>query len=293
MPRRLAPARHHAAHSVTALFGRRLLRLPGRTCASAGRPALQVGRLAAWPAGQAHGSAPWRGLPAPRAGSAAACSDPWHYWWQAHYVDCLVDAGRRELADGATPAARFNGPDHASAGQPGLPAGHAASGCATPLRSSTTTTTTWPGWPWPPTGWTGSPRRHRQPGRRRNARVRRSLTLQFDAACTDDLGGGVFWSKKRDFKNTPATAPVALYYARTGQPAKAQALMDWLDATLFDAGPGPVPGRRPPGPAGEVLVERDRLHLQPGPGPGRPAGNGRGRKPGQGGRRWWTRWTGC
>jgi predicted alpha-1,6-mannanase (GH76 family) len=74
----------------------------------------------------------------------------------------------------------------------------------------------------------------RKPGRRRNARVRETLVLQFDAASTDDLGGGVFWSKKRDFKNTPATAPVALFYARTGQRAKAQLLLDWLDRTLFD-----------------------------------------------------------
>src|SRR6476661_2071413 len=75
-------------------------------------------------------------------------------------------------------------------------------------------------------------------GRERNAEVLQSLTLQFDSASTDDLGGGTFWSTKRDFKNTPATAPVALYYARTGNPAKAQALLDWLDAKLFDAGRG-------------------------------------------------------
>ena len=73
-----------------------------------------------------------------------------------------------------------------------------------------------------------------KPGGRRTARVLHRLTLQFDSASTDDLGGGTFWSKKRDFKNTPATAPVALHYARTGSTAKAQALLDWLDARLFD-----------------------------------------------------------
>ncbi len=78
----------------------------------------------------------------------------------------------------------------------------------------------------------------RMPGRRRNARVRQSLTLQFDSASTDDLGGGTFWSKKRNFKNTPATAPVALYYARTGNSAKSQMLVDWLHAKLFDPAQG-------------------------------------------------------
>ena len=49
--------------------------------------------------------------------SSRSLLQPWHYWWQAHYVDCLVDAGRRELGNGATPAARFNGPDRPSAGK--------------------------------------------------------------------------------------------------------------------------------------------------------------------------------
>ncbi len=31
--------------------------------------------------------------------------------------------------------------------------------------------------------------------------------LQFEAACTDDLNGGAFWSKKRDFKNTRPRRP--------------------------------------------------------------------------------------
>ena len=75
-------------------------------------------------------------------------------------------------------------------------------------------------------------------GRERNAKVLQSLTLQFDSASTDDLGGGTFWSTKRDFKNTPATAPVALYYARTGNRTKAQALLDWLDARLYEPGQG-------------------------------------------------------
>ena len=92
-------------------------------------------------------------------------------------------------------------------------------------------------------------------GRRRNAKVLKSLTLQFDSASTDDLGGGTFWSKKRDFKNTPATAPVALYYARTGQAAKAQALLDWLDAKLFDPEQGMYQDGLRIAPGGEVVLE--------------------------------------
>jgi predicted alpha-1,6-mannanase (GH76 family) len=83
--------------------------------------------------------------------------------------------------------------------------------------------------------------------------------LQFDSASTDDLGGGTFWSKKRDFKNTPATAPVALYYARSGYPAKAQALLDWLDARLYDRERGLYQDGLRISATGEVVLE-DRIY---------------------------------
>ncbi|HEY1158135.1 MAG TPA: glycoside hydrolase family 76 protein, partial [Arthrobacter sp.] len=158
-------------------------------------------------------------------------------WWQAHYVDCLVDTGRRELGLGATPAARFDGPDRPSAG-------HLASRLVTGIRlrnALTFVNNYYDDMAWLALATLRLDRlaeETRRPGRGRNAAVRASLALQFDAACTDDLGVGTFWSKKRDFKNTPATAPVALYYARTGNTAKAQALLDWLDARLFDRSRG-------------------------------------------------------
>ena len=56
-----------AERSVTALFGGRLLGLPGTHLARVEHPAR--GRA------DAH----------------------WNYWWQAHYLDCVVDAGLRAL----------------------------------------------------------------------------------------------------------------------------------------------------------------------------------------------------
>ena len=198
-----------AARSVTAIFGQRLFFLPGTHIAAIQRPSTRVENL----------------------------FRPWHYWWQAHYVDCLVDTGRRELGDGATPAARFDGPDRPSAGR-------LASRLVTGIRFRNLLTFVnnyYDDMAWLALSTLRLEKlaeETRRPGRRRNARIRRTLTLQFDSASTDDLGGGTFWSKKRDFKNTPATAPVALYYARTGNPAKAQALLDWLDARLFDDNQG-------------------------------------------------------
>jgi predicted alpha-1,6-mannanase (GH76 family) len=195
-----------AARSVTRMFGQRLFFLPGTHIAAVTRPS----------------------------GGLKNMARPWHYWWQAHYVDCLVDTGRRELGvEGHTPA-RFDGDNLPSAGKL---ASRLVTGIR--LRNLLTVVNSY----YDDMAWLAlatlrlealAEDTRKTSGRRRNAKVLKSLTLQFDSASTDDLGGGTFWSKKRDFKNTPATAPVALYYARTGQSAKAQALLDWLDARLYD-----------------------------------------------------------
>ncbi|UKA63256.1 glycoside hydrolase family 76 protein [Arthrobacter sp. FW306-04-A] len=188
-----------AARSVTRHFGRRLLFLPGTHLAASIRP------------------------------SSRFPGQPWNYWWQAHYVDCLVDAGLRELTSGA----RFDGGDRPSAGR-------LASRLVSTIRLRNFLR--YVNGYYDDMAWLALAtlrldalaEKGRQPGRRRNARLQRSLSPQLESASTDDLGGGTFWSTKRDFKNTPATAPVALHFARTGKPQRAQSLLDWLDATLFE-----------------------------------------------------------
>ncbi|MBT2520825.1 glycoside hydrolase family 76 protein [Arthrobacter sp. ISL-28] len=215
-----------AARSVTHLFGQRLLFLPGTHIAATTRPSGQFKILVG----------------------------PWHYWWQAHYVDCLVDTGRRELGTADRPPARFDGDNNPSAGQL---ASRLVTGIR--LRNFLTFVNSY----YDDMAWLALStlrleklaEESRRPSRRRHARIRKSLTLQFDSASTDDLDGGTFWSTKRDFKNTPATAPVALYYARTGNPAKAQALLDWLDARLFDAGRGLYLDGLRISPTGETVLE--------------------------------------
>jgi predicted alpha-1,6-mannanase (GH76 family) len=198
-----------AARSVTHVFGRRLFFLPGTHIASTTRPSGPLGNL----------------------------RRPWHYWWQAHYLDCLVDAGFRELGTVGQPREKFDGDTLPGAGQ-------LASRLVTGIRLRNFLT--YVNHYYDDMAWLAlsTLRLERlaeagpRPARRRQERIRTTLTRQFDSASTDDLGGGTFWSTKRDFKNTPATAPVALYYARTGHTAKAQALLDWLDAKLFDRSRG-------------------------------------------------------
>lgn len=227
---------NEAARSVTSRFGRRLLFLPGTHLAAVLWPSNRLKNL----------------------------FRPWHYWWQAHYVDCLVDTGRRELGNGATPAARFNSPGKPSAGK-------LASRLVTGiwLRNMCTFVNSY----YDDMAWLalathrlqGLAEETRKPGLRRNASVHKTLARQFDSASTDDLGGGTFWSKKRDFKNTPATAPVALYYARTGQRAKAQRLVDWLNAVLFDEAQGLYADGARLSAAGEILVENTIYTYNQGP----------------------------
>jgi predicted alpha-1,6-mannanase (GH76 family) len=216
-----------AARSVTRLFGQRLLFLPGTHIAAIVRPPGRFKNLAR----------------------------PWHYWWQAHYVDCLVDTGRREVGGEGHARVRFDGENLPSAGK-------LASRLVTGIRLrnfATVVNNYYDDMAWLALATlrleTLAEDVGKTAGRRRNAKVLKSLTLQFDAASTDDLGGGTFWSKKRDFKNTPATAPVALYYARTGQAAKAQALLDWLDAKLYDPEQGLYRDGLRIGPGGDVVLE--------------------------------------
>lgn len=189
-----------AARSVTHAFGRRLLFLPGT----------HIGAVS---------------IPSRRFRSVF---NPWHYWWQAHYVDCLVDTGRRELAT----KTRFDGDSRPSAGR-------LASRLVTTIRLRNFfrfVNNYYDDMAWLALSTLRLEqlaKETRKPGRRRNAYIRRKLTLQFDSASTDDLGGGTFWSTKRDFKNTPATAPVALYFARTDHRERAQALVNWLNSKLL------------------------------------------------------------
>src|SRR5688572_29267240 len=225
-PQDWAARADEAARSVTRVFGQRLFFLPGTHLAATVRPTGRLGTL----------------------------TRPWHYWWQAHYLDCLVDTGRRELGLAGQALAAFDGGASRNAGR-------LASRLLTGiwLRNFFTFVNNY----YDDMAWlTLSALRleqlaeeNRRPIPRRHARIRRRLTLQFDSASTADLGGGTFWSTKRDFKNTPATAPVALYYARTGNPDKAQALLDWLDAKLFDAGRGLYLDGLRIGPGGEPRLE--------------------------------------
>lgn len=156
--------------------------------------------------------------------SGGGLEKPWHYWWQAHYVDALVDASQRRLRDGdpsgASATARTAGRVVASVWLRGgftfrnefhddvawlALAVHRLGGLHRGLGTT-------------PPRWLG--------------RAEATLTAQLRSAVTEDLGGGAFWSTARDFKNVPATGPVALLLASQGDRAAARSLVDWVFSRL-------------------------------------------------------------
>ena len=192
-----------AAASVTSAFARPLLGLPGTSLATIESPA------------------PQRLLPG-----------PWHYWWQAHYVDVLVDAALRGAPDAARQA-------HLLIRTIRLRNG---------LRATN--------WYFDDMAWLAlavarfdallpsRPGRRpddggsRRPTARPHPRTLAALTNALRSAHTLEFGGGLYWNRRRTFKNTPATGPAALHFARSGERERAQALVDWLNSHLLDPGTG-------------------------------------------------------
>lgn len=191
----------YAATSVATLFGRRMLGIPGTFL----------------PKVQAPGPRRWRG--------------PWHYWWLAHYLDCLVDQALREDAVGQ------------------LDAAHRTSQTAhrllrtIRLRNVAIFTNHY----YDDMAWlllaahrldrlaaTLSPIASRALTHSAGGALRAAVTRGH----TDDLGGGLFWNDHHDFKNVAATGPAALFFARIGDRARAGALLDWLHDHLRDPASG-------------------------------------------------------
>lgn len=182
-----------AAQSVTAAFGGSLLGLPGTHLGAVRVPS-----------------------PLPRG------AGPWHYWWQAHYIDVLVDTGLRNrsplgtddpirLAELVIRTIRLrNG-------------GRITNYFFDDMAWLALAALRLDSLPGPPRGT-----------KPRHQRVRESLGAALRTGHTADFGGGVFWNRSRTFKNTPATAPAALYFARGGERERAQALIDWLNTVLLD-----------------------------------------------------------
>ncbi|AJT42156.1 glycoside hydrolase family 76 protein [Psychromicrobium lacuslunae] len=161
-----------------------------------------------------------------RISSAGVQRTEWHYWWQAHYLDCLVDAGWREYLAHENEALRLS--------MRRIKALPRTIRLRNFLRFSNSFFDDM-AWLALAAGRADALRRKAEGKALPQARaVRRSLEPQLRKAFSDELGGGMFWSKQRDYKNAPVNGPGALYFARTGDASRAQRILDWMREYLWD-----------------------------------------------------------
>lgn len=164
---------------------RRLWRLPGT----------QLG-VVAWPATAKHR----------RFGT-------WHYWWQAHLLDNLVDAQVRDpRPERLTSITRqIRGQRFRNVGR-------------------------WTNDYYDDMAWLALAleRAGRLTGVARPAALEK-LADQFVSSWVPEDGGGIPWRKQDQFFNAPANGPAAIFLARHGDRLRrAQQMADWIDETLID-----------------------------------------------------------
>lgn len=179
----------------------------------------------------------------------------WHYWWQAHLLDALVDAGFRQQAAGNQAAAQQR-LDQGRALLRGIQLRNLGGfvnsfyddmawltlACERLNRLSL--------------ALTGS-------GEELAQEAASSLYRQLEAGLAP--GGGIFWSKDRDFVNVPATAPAALAFARAGRFEMAAGLLNWLAGQLLDDETGLYLDGIKLGPDGQQRLERALYTYNQGP----------------------------
>jgi predicted alpha-1,6-mannanase (GH76 family) len=136
----------------------------------------------------------------------------WNYWWQAHLLDCLVDAQLRDPQ-----------PDRRTRINRQL-RGHR-------LRN----TGRWINDYYDDMAWLALAieRSSRLAGVERAGALRR-LTKQFTDAWMPENGGGIPWRKQDRFFNAPANGPAGIFLARNGELRRAQMMADWIDERLID-----------------------------------------------------------
>jgi len=153
----------------------------------------------------------------------------WNYWWQAHLLDCLLDAQLRAPAEIRR-----------------ITIGRVVRGMR--LRNFGRWTNAY----YDDMAWLGLAleRAERLFGLGRPAAVT-TLMDQLLGAWTTELGGGIPWRRGDEFKNAPANGSAAIVLARTGFLDRAAATADWIDARLRDPSTGLIrDGARPDGQGG-------------------------------------------
>jgi predicted alpha-1,6-mannanase (GH76 family) len=179
---------NRAASAEAAITQRHLTRLWGL-------PGTQLG-VVAWPSERRH-----------------RLFSVWHYWWQAHLLDCLVDAQVRD------------------------PQPERQQKIARQIRSQRLRNNgSWVNDYYDDMAWLALA--VERAGRLAGVEKPRGLKMlceQFVTAWVPEDGGGIPWRKQDQFFNAPANGPAAIFLARyDDRLRRAQQMSDWIDETLID-----------------------------------------------------------
>jgi predicted alpha-1,6-mannanase (GH76 family) len=137
----------------------------------------------------------------------------WHYWWQSHLLDCLVDAQVRDP-------------------QPERVAGITRQIRAHRLRNNGS----WVNDYYDDMAWLALAieRAGRLAGVEKPGALKK-LSEQFVNAWVPEDGGGIPWRKQDQFFNAPANGPAGIFLARyDDRLRRAQQMADWIDENLID-----------------------------------------------------------
>jgi predicted alpha-1,6-mannanase (GH76 family) len=179
---------NRAASAEAAVAKRHLKRLWGL-------PGTQLG-VVAWPAARRH-----------------TLFRTWHYWWQAHLLDNLVDAQVRDPKPEREREIRRQIRSHR-------------------MRNNLS----WVNDYYDDMAWLALAleRAGRLAGVEEPGALKK-LCEQFVNAWVPEDGGGIPWRKQDQFFNAPANGPAAIFLARyDDRLRRAQQMSDWIDETLID-----------------------------------------------------------
>ena len=137
----------------------------------------------------------------------------WHYWWQAHLLDCLLDAQLRDPQPERRTRINRQVRTHR-------------------LRNNFSWTNNY----YDDMAWLALAleRAARIAGVERR-RALPKLADQLIKAWVPEDGGGIPWRKQDQFFNAPANGPAGIFLARYGNRIRrVQQMSDWIDRTLID-----------------------------------------------------------
>ncbi|QLL08060.1 glycoside hydrolase family 76 protein [Mycobacterium vicinigordonae] len=137
----------------------------------------------------------------------------WHYWWQAHLLDCLIDAQLRDPQPERRTRIKRQIRSHR-------------------LRNVMRWTNSY----YDDMAWLALAleRAAMYVGIERRGALAK-LADEFVDGWAPDAGGGIPWRKQDQFFNAPANGPAGIFLARyPGRLRLAQQVADWIDETLID-----------------------------------------------------------